>query len=66
MGRPVKKPPENFAELARHWENGKLRTIDFMKQTGLTETTLYRRLRERQIAKKARVFNRKVDKGCLG
>ena len=51
FGRPVKKPPENFAALARLWERGKLRTKDFMAQTGLMEATLYRRLRERQIVK---------------
>ena len=52
MGRPVKRPPENFTELAKQWERGKLRTMDFMEQTGMTETTLYRRLRERKAAKK--------------
>jgi len=52
MGRPVKKPPENFGALAKQWERGKLRTSDFMKLTGLKETTLYRRLREHQIVKR--------------
>ena len=52
MGRPAKRPPENFIVLAKQWERGKLRTTDFMQQTGLTETTLYRRLREHQIARK--------------
>jgi DNA invertase Pin-like site-specific DNA recombinase len=46
MGRPAKRSPENFKDLAKLWERGKLRTIDFMTQTGMTETTLYRRLRE--------------------
>ena len=52
MGRPVKKPPENFDILAKQWERGKLRTSDFMELTGLKETTLYRRLRERQVVRK--------------
>ena len=52
MGRPVKRPPENFGQLAKLWARGELRTMDFMKQTGLTETTLYRRLREHQIVRK--------------
>jgi DNA invertase Pin-like site-specific DNA recombinase len=52
MGRPVKRPPENFSELAKLWERGKLRTIDFMAQTGLTETTLYRRLREHKVVRR--------------
>ena len=52
FGRPVKKPPSNFGELATQWERGDLRTADFMKQTGLTEATLYRRLRENQVVRK--------------
>ena len=49
FGRPVKKPPENFGELAARWKRGELRTSDFMKHTGLSETTLYRRLRESKV-----------------
>ena len=52
LGRPVKKPPENFKMLAKQWERGKLRTTDFMTQTGLSETTLYRRLREHKVIRK--------------
>ena len=51
FGRPAKKSPENFDVLMKQWERGKLRTKDFMAQTGLTESTLYRRLRERRTAK---------------
>ncbi len=51
FGRPVKKPPENFAALVKLWERGKLPTKDLIAQSGLTETTLYRRLRERQAIK---------------
>lgn len=49
MGRPIIKPPDNFYELANLWRFGKLRTLDFMKQTGLSESTLYRRLREYNV-----------------
>jgi len=52
FGRPVKKPPENFNELAAQWKHGKLKTKELIEQTGLTETTLYRRLREYQFARK--------------
>jgi DNA invertase Pin-like site-specific DNA recombinase len=52
MGRPVKRSPGNFPELAKLWERGKLRTIDFMAQTGMTETTLYRRLREHKAVRR--------------
>ena len=51
FGRPVIKPPENFIELMKRWERGKLMTKDFMAQTGLTESTLYRRLREYRAVK---------------
>ena len=52
MGRPAKRPPENFIELARLWERGKLTTTELRQQTGFTETTLYRRLREHNIVRK--------------
>lgn len=51
MGRPVKTPPENFIELAKQWERGKLSTTELIWQTGLTESTLYRRLREHKIVR---------------
>ena len=46
LGRPVKKPPENFAALVRQRERGKLSIREFVSKTGLKESTLYRRLRE--------------------
>jgi len=52
MGRPVKRPPENFDALAKQWERGELKTSDFMRITGLTETTLYRRLREQRVVRR--------------
>ena len=52
MGRPSKKLPDNFIDLARQWELGLLRTSELKRQTGMTETTLYRRLRECQVVRK--------------
>ena len=52
MGRPPKALPENFEELARLWACQKLTTTELMQQTGLPETTLYRRLQKHQIARK--------------
>jgi DNA invertase Pin-like site-specific DNA recombinase len=52
FGRPTKKPPENFAELVKQWERGKLKTKELMAQTNFTESTLYRRLREHQASRK--------------
>jgi len=49
LGRPVKKPPENFTELVMLWKHGKLSFKEFMAQTGLKESTLYRRLQEYQM-----------------
>lgn len=46
FGRPAKKPPENFKDLVKLWERGKLPTKELTRRTGLAETTLYRRLRE--------------------
>ena len=54
LGRPGKGLPENFMELARLWERRKLRTMDFMQETGFPETTLYRRLRECGVKRKRR------------
>ena len=51
FGRPAKKPPDHFIELVKLWGRGKLPTKDLMKQTGMTETTLYRRLREMNVVK---------------
>ena len=52
MGRPAKRLPENFIELAMQWERGKLTTKELKQQTGMPETTLYRRLREHRITRK--------------
>jgi DNA invertase Pin-like site-specific DNA recombinase len=52
LGRPAKKPPDNFNELANLWVRRKLTTKELIRQTGFKETTLYRRLRERQAIRK--------------
>jgi DNA invertase Pin-like site-specific DNA recombinase len=46
FGRPIKKPPENFAELVRAWERGKLPFAELLAQTGFKKATFYNRLRE--------------------
>jgi DNA invertase Pin-like site-specific DNA recombinase len=50
FGRPVKKNPKNFKLLIDLWASGKLPIKTLKEQTGLTETTLYRRLRKWQTA----------------
>jgi DNA invertase Pin-like site-specific DNA recombinase len=52
FGGSVIKPPENFAALVREWERGKLPLTELLEQTGLKESTFYRRLRELRAAKK--------------
>jgi len=52
FGRPVIKPPDNFAELAKQWKRGKIQTKQLVEITGLSETTLYRRLREFNMTRK--------------
>ena len=53
FGRPIKKPPENFAILVKQWERGNIKIDEVLKQTGLEQATFYNRLREyRQSRKK--------------
>jgi DNA invertase Pin-like site-specific DNA recombinase len=52
FGRPVIKPPENFALLVREWEHGKLPILELLAQLGLKEATFYRRLRELRLTQK--------------
>jgi DNA invertase Pin-like site-specific DNA recombinase len=47
LGRPSIQLPDNFAALKKQWEQGTLSIKDFAAQTGLKESTLYRRLREK-------------------
>jgi DNA invertase Pin-like site-specific DNA recombinase len=46
FGRPVKKPPVDFAKLIREWERGKMSFQEILQETGLKESSFYRRLRE--------------------
>jgi len=46
LGRPTKKPPENFAEAVKLWECGKVTFEEALAQTGLKQATFYNRLRE--------------------
>ena len=52
FGGPVIKPPDNFPELVKQWERGKLPLSELLEQTGLKESTFYRRLRELRAGKK--------------
>ena len=52
FGRPVKKPPDNFAKLVKDWESGKLSFSGILEQTNLKESSFYRRLRELRAREK--------------
>lgn len=52
FGRPIKKSPENFGELVKLWERGKLTFSEALNQTGLKQATFYNRLREYRLNKK--------------
>jgi len=46
FGRPEKKPPDNFPELIKAWENGDIETAQMLELCGFGRTTLYARLKE--------------------
>lgn len=46
LGRPSKKTPDDFAQIVKEWESGKIMFYEALKRSGLTETTFYRRRRE--------------------
>ncbi|MCL1842976.1 MAG: recombinase family protein [Defluviitaleaceae bacterium] len=46
LGRPIKKPPENFAEVVKEWEREKISFKEALEQTGLKQATFYNRLRD--------------------
>ncbi|MCL2216645.1 MAG: recombinase family protein [Defluviitaleaceae bacterium] len=52
LGRPLKKPPENFAEVVKNWERGKISFDEALKLTGLKRATFYNRRRELRNSKK--------------
>ena len=46
FGRPIKTPPDNFGELVKLWERGKMSFSEVLEQTGFRQATFYNRLRE--------------------
>ncbi|MCL1883085.1 MAG: recombinase family protein [Defluviitaleaceae bacterium] len=52
MGRPLKRPPENFAQVVKDWEREKIPFEEVLKLTGLKRATFYNRLREFRNGKK--------------
>ena len=52
FGRPIKSPPNNFAETVKLWERGKLCFDEALERTGLKQATFYNRLREFRSSKR--------------
>jgi len=52
LGRPIKKPPENFASVVKEWECRKISFSEALERTGLKQATFYNRLREFRQGKK--------------
>ena len=46
FGPPAKKPPANFGEIVKLREEGRISFRDALGQTGLSQSTYYRRLKE--------------------
>ena len=46
LGRPAQPVPEDFAELVKALDEGKMKVEDAVRNSGLGRTTFYRRLRE--------------------
>jgi len=46
FGRPTIKPPDNFADVVKRWERGKLTFAQALEETELKTATFYNKLRE--------------------
>ena len=52
LGRPIKNAPDNFANVVKDWEQGKIDFDEALKLTGLKRATFYNRRREFRESKK--------------
>ncbi len=46
LGRPAKTVPENFNDLVQKWKDNKIKKSELLDLCGISESTLYRRLRK--------------------
>lgn len=46
FGRPIQEPAEDFPQIVASWERGDIRFAQALSQSGVSESTFYRRLRE--------------------
>ncbi len=52
FGRPEIVVPENFEDIVKRWEKGKIRFKEALAESGLSQSTFYRRLREYRAGQK--------------
>ena len=45
MGRPQAKLPENWNEILEQWRAEKIKTVDAIRQSGLSKASFYRKVR---------------------
>ena len=54
FGRPTKEAPPNFDELIAKWQKKEMPLDEIFRQYGMSESTFYRRLRERKAMKRGK------------
>ena len=54
FGRPTKEAPPNFDELIAKWQKKEMPLDEILRQYGMSESTFYRRLRERNAMKRGK------------
>lgn len=52
FGRPEIPVPREFGKYVSKWEAGKITTADVLRDTGLSKSTFYRKVREYNLTKK--------------
>ena len=54
FGRPTKEAPPDFDELIAKWQKKEMPLDEILRQYGMSESTFYRRLRERSAMKRSK------------
>ena len=54
LGRPTKEAPSDFDELIAKWQKKEMPLDEILRQYGMSESTFYRRLRERNAMKRGK------------
>ena len=54
FGRPTKEAPPDFDELIAKWQKKEIPLDEILRQYGMSESTFYRRLRERNAMKRGK------------